>query len=138
MPSTRIISKFIPQLSSNLKKGDCGRVGVIGGSFEYTGAPFFAAKASLLTGADLVTVFCSPDAGGVIKAYCPELIVHPVLVDSRATKSQVGECIDTLSKQLSRLDSIVIGPGLGRDSTTLSVVQGKLAVVNIRDHQKGD
>lgn len=124
MPLTRIISKFIPALTSSLKKGDCGRIGVIGGSFEYTGAPYFASKSALLTGADLVTVFCSPDAGLVLKGYCPELIVHPVLVDSNATKIQVEECIEILSKLLSRLDSIVIGPGLGRDSTTLFVVQG--------------
>lgn len=33
----------VPLLGNELHKGQAGRVGVIGGSFEYTGAPYFAA-----------------------------------------------------------------------------------------------
>lgn len=31
------MKKSLPILSTTLHKGDCGRIGVIGGSFEYTG-----------------------------------------------------------------------------------------------------
>lgn len=33
----------VPLLVNELHKGQAGRVGVVGGSFEYTGAPYFAA-----------------------------------------------------------------------------------------------
>jgi ATP-dependent NAD(P)H-hydrate dehydratase len=126
----RQISKFIPKLTRNLRKGDCGRIGIIGGSFgslpitsEYSGAPYFSAKASLLTGADLVTIICSPHAGTVLKSFSPELIVYPILVDSKATSTEILGSIQTISNLITRLDSIVIGPGLGRDEITLQVIK---------------
>ena len=72
--------KFIPNLSQeNLRKGQCGKIGVLGGSKEYTGAPYFAAISSLKIGADLAYVFTTADASVPIKSYSPELIVLPLL-----------------------------------------------------------
>lgn len=39
------IRSIFPKLTDEMKKGDCGRVGVIGGSAQYTGAPYFASIA---------------------------------------------------------------------------------------------
>ena len=69
---------------STKRKGDAGRVGIVGGSAEYTGAPFFAAMAAYRAGADLVHVFCPPRAASVIKSYSPDLIVHPCVMDLSA------------------------------------------------------
>ena len=52
---------------------------MIGGSFEYTGAPYYSALASLRGGGDIAKIICSIDAGIPIKSYSPELIVHPLL-----------------------------------------------------------
>ncbi len=38
-----LASCFIPPLTLDASKGQAGRVGVVGGSLEYTGAPYFAA-----------------------------------------------------------------------------------------------
>jgi ATP-dependent NAD(P)H-hydrate dehydratase len=38
-------------------KGQMGRVAVIGGSEDYTGAPYFSAMASARLGADMVRTF---------------------------------------------------------------------------------
>lgn len=101
------IKKFIPKLTPELHKGQCGRIGVIGGSTEYTGAPYFASIAALKLGADLVYVFCSKEAAPVIKSYSPELIVLPVLNDS--------DVVSKVEPWLPRLNSLIIGPGLGRN-----------------------
>ncbi len=69
-----------PSLDTLLHKGLCGRIGIVGGSSEYTGAPFFSAMSALLTGADLSHVFSTKDAAQIIKSYSPELIVHPCLL----------------------------------------------------------
>lgn len=96
---------LLPVLSYNLHKGQSGRIGIIGGCEEYTGAPYYAAISALRTGADLVYVFCFKSAAPVIKSFSPELIVLPYL-DS-------PDCIDHLKPWLEKLHSLVVGPGLG-------------------------
>lgn len=84
------IRKIIPNLSGHLHKGLSGKIGVVGGSFEYTGAPYYAAISALKVvsmcnlscntqGVDISHVFCTEGAATPIKSYSPELIVHPVL-----------------------------------------------------------
>lgn len=104
----------VPALTSSMHKGDAGRIGVVGGSLEYTGAPYFAAITALTVGADLVHVFCAKSAGPVIKSYSPELIVHPILDDAC--------CVEIIKQWLPHLHVVVIGPGLGRDQTTISAI----------------
>ena len=69
----------VPPLDVSSSKGQSGVIGVVGGSAEYTGAPFYAAMSSLRTGADLSFVICSPAAAVPIKSYSPELMVAPLL-----------------------------------------------------------
>lgn len=41
--------EIAPRLDGSLSKGDSGRLLVVGGSLEYTGAPYFAAISALRT-----------------------------------------------------------------------------------------
>ncbi|CAN7994798.1 unnamed protein product [Ixodes hexagonus] len=97
----QLVCSVIPPLNSERHKGQAGRVGVVGGSAEYTGAPYFAGMAALRTGADMAHVFCAPGAATAIKSYSPELMVHPTL--------------DAALTFLPRLHALVVGPGMGRD-----------------------
>ena len=99
------LTTIVPSLTHNLHKGQCGRIAVIGGSLEYTGAPYFAAMTALRLGADLAHVFCMKEAGSAIKSYSPDLIVHPILD---------GNC-GSIKDWLPRMHAVVVGPGLGRD-----------------------
>ncbi|KAJ6515034.1 Ribokinase-like protein [Mycena vitilis] len=105
------VKQLIPPLDGSLHKGQSGRVGVLGGALDYTGAPFFAAISALRFGADLSHVICSPTAAGAIKTYSPDLIVHPILREDRSPEQVRPE----LKSLLSRLHVLVIGPGLGRE-----------------------
>ncbi|CAI0466298.1 unnamed protein product [Linum tenue] len=96
-----ILRAITPTLDPTRHKGQAGKIAVIGGCREYTGAPYFAAISALKIGADLSHVFCTKDAAPVIKSYSPELIVHPVLEESYSW--------------MERFDCLVVGPGLGRD-----------------------
>uniref|UniRef100_H2YYE1 ATP-dependent (S)-NAD(P)H-hydrate dehydratase n=1 Tax=Ciona savignyi TaxID=51511 RepID=H2YYE1_CIOSA len=107
--------KAIPKLSFEQHKGQAGRIGVVGGSEEYTGAPYFAAISAMKAGADLAHVFCTKSASPVIKSYSPELIVHPLLDAPKA--------LDLINEWLPRLHAVVIGPGLGRVDSILSTVK---------------
>ncbi|KAF5316250.1 hypothetical protein D9619_006433 [Psilocybe cf. subviscida] len=105
------VKKLIPPLDGTLHKGQSGRVGVLGGAMDYTGAPYFAAISALRLGADLSHVICSPTAAGAIKAYAPDLIVHPMLAESSSPEKVKPE----LQSLLSRLHVLIVGPGLGRE-----------------------
>ncbi|XP_055371955.1 ATP-dependent (S)-NAD(P)H-hydrate dehydratase [Condylostylus longicornis] len=108
------IKRIVPRLNDDKHKGQAGRIGVIGGSLEYTGAPFFAAISALRVGADLVHIFCQHSAAPVIKSYSPELIVHPLLDSENA--------LDQIEPWLERLHVLVVGPGLGRDRNVMQTV----------------
>jgi len=127
------LQQTIPLLSPTLYKGQLGRVGIVGGCFEYTGAPFVAATSALKTGADLSYVFCSKDAAIAIKSYGPEVIVLPSLrtvQESNEEKSpkSVKDIVADILSWVSRLHVLVIGPGLGRDKmiqeTTGAIIRG--------------
>ncbi|KAI8381163.1 H-hydrate dehydratase [Radiomyces spectabilis] len=118
IPDINKVRKLIPPLSGELHKGQAGRVGVVGGSEDYTGAPFFSGLASMKMGADLCHIFCEPGAGTVIKSYAPDLIVHPYMRTKdklEKEKMDAGSIVERISGVLSRLHVLVVGPGLSRD-----------------------
>ncbi|XP_031194898.1 ATP-dependent (S)-NAD(P)H-hydrate dehydratase isoform X4 [Mastomys coucha] len=121
----QLVRNIVPALTSKKHKGQDGRIGIIGGCQEYTGAPYFAGISALKVGADLTHVFCAREAASVIKSYSPELIVHPVLDSSTA--------VEEVEKWLPRLHVLVVGPGLGRDSLLLSNARGILESSKARD-----
>ncbi|KAJ7576994.1 Ribokinase-like protein [Mycena floridula] len=123
------LKKIIPPLNGTLHKGQSGRVAVLGGALDYTGAPFFAAFTALRFGADLSHVICSPTASGAIKTYSPDLIVHPILREDRSSEDIRPE-LDSL---LSRLHVLVIGPGLGRESYMISYAKLALSIARSKD-----
>ena len=114
----KVLKSFIPQLNSSLYKGQMGRIGIIGGSIDYTGAPYYAGQSSLYFGSDLVTIFTAKEALIPIKSYSPELMVT-LLYCTEEIEQLEDEVIQTIindkiNSYSSKLHSIVIGPGLGR------------------------
>ncbi|XP_028163275.1 ATP-dependent (S)-NAD(P)H-hydrate dehydratase-like [Ostrinia furnacalis] len=104
--------RIVPNLYRS-SKGDSGKIGVIGGSLEYTGAPYFGALSALRVGADLVYVITTEQAAPVIKSYSPDLIVYPYFSRNHATN---------INKLLQKFDVVVIGPGVGRDEEQIKLV----------------
>lgn len=124
---------FVPPLSSSARKGQAGRVGVIGGCLEYTGAPFFAGAAVLRLGGDLSHIFCAKAAAVPIKSYAPEQIVHPYLPDDGEVAG-VDEAVQRVLRWAPSLHSFVIGPGLGRGAATLEFAEKML--LRLRELEK--
>ena len=127
-PDYEKLRLLVPDLdSSKFHKGQAGKIGVVGGCEEYTGAPYFAAMSALRMGADLAHVFCAEGAGHVIKSYSPELIVHPYMREGGSGSNGdthtaydaelVTEAMEKIEPWLDRMSALVVGPGLGRDPT---------------------
>ncbi|CAM9613594.1 unnamed protein product [Discosporangium mesarthrocarpum] len=128
------LTQFVPSLCKENHKGQLGRIGLLGGSKDFTGAPFFAAMASLRTGADLSYVFTAAEAAPALKSYSPELMVTPVysgvgLEQAQSQAQAQGQgtyemgILGALRPSLPRLHALVIGPGLGRDPAVLSAAE---------------
>ncbi|TIB71676.1 hypothetical protein E3Q23_00398 [Wallemia mellicola] len=120
---------LVPELSPSLHKGQAGRLGVVGGSKDYTGAPFFSAMAAMRIGVDLAHIICEPKAGDVIKTYAPDLIVHRVL-DQNAPIEEIHQSVDDV---VSRLHVLVVGPGLGRDDHMQACAGAAISIAKKRD-----
>ena len=127
----KAVQRLVPPLSFDSRKGQNGRIGVLGGSYEYTGAPYYAAQSALQAGADLAYVFCADGAAPAIKSYSPELIVLPCyktanMHDQQATSMAMQE----VRPWLARLDCCVIGPG--RDEGVLKGVADIMNAAEVR------
>ncbi|KAL6818734.1 Ribokinase-like protein [Trichoderma sp. SZMC 28013] len=116
------VRRMVPPMLDTFHKGQLGRVAVIGGSEDYTGAPYFSAMASARLGCDMSHVICTPAAAAVIKTYSPNLMVHPLMRQSppqNKTSEDEDSNPDHVARKiidmLGRLHVLVVGPGLGRD-----------------------
>jgi len=120
-PSLAACRLLVPPLTSSAYKGQAGKVGVVGGCAEYTGAPFYAALSALKLGADLSHVFCDEQAAVPIKSYSPELIVHGCLRSGEEGAEAQQRQAEEVCKWFPALSALVVGPGLGRDPTLQAV-----------------
>ncbi len=100
------------------KKGDYGRVLVVGGSNVFSGAPALSALGALRTGADLVSVVAPEPVVGAIRSFSPNLMVR-----STGTTVLSPDCVDVVLDAARANDVVAIGPGLGRDDTTVRAVR---------------
>ncbi|MCP8308198.1 MAG: NAD(P)H-hydrate dehydratase [archaeon] len=99
------------------KKGDFGRLLIVGGSKEYSGAPTLAALAALRTGVDIAIIAAPKSVADVIRSFSPNLIVRR-LKDDYLTSKDIPE-LKSLSE---RCTSIVAGPGLGLEEETKTAI----------------
>lgn len=147
------MSKSIVQpLLPNFHKGQAGRICVIGGCEDYTGAPFFSCHSAALLGSDMNHIVCEKLAAPTIKLYSPDLMVHPYLYELlnpeirlRLTKDEyvslsqkstedilkghdkLDELIDSfvlpkVLQLLNRIEITIVGPGFGRDPLMLKTL----------------
>jgi len=101
------------------KKGDRGRVLVIGGSETYSGAPALASLAALRAGTDLVYVASPEEAARTIASFSPDLIVVKLKGESLSPSN-----LEQLRPWIERADVVALGPGLGlRDETVEAVAE---------------
>ena len=107
--SSLIVKTLIPARKTLSRKGDNGKVLVLGGNYLYHGAPILSSIAALRTGADLVYT-CVPKINVMAtRAFSPNLIVVP-LVDVKLTRGSVQKLLGIIPKEL---DSATMGMGLG-------------------------
>ena len=124
-----MIRNFIPPRKFASRKGDNGKVLVLGGSYIYHGAPILSSIAALRCGTDLVYT-CVPKINAhATRAITPNLIVLP-LVDAKLTRGAVHKLLGIIPKNI---DSATIGMGLGiQDIEALKLLVKSLLDMGVR------
>jgi len=127
--TSKLVKKFIPVRKLSSRKGDNGKVLVLGGSYIYHGAPALSSLAALKTGTDLVYT-CVPKINvQSTRAVSPNLIVIP-LVDSKLTRGAVNKLLGQIPVDL---DSATIGMGLSiQDPEALKLLVKSLLARDVR------
>ncbi len=110
-------------------KGEAGRVLVIGGCSDYTGAPCLAGRAALRAGAGLVTV-AGPDAVlDAVRGSQPALTTQRISSQSGTPISDWdAQAVQVLSSALAASKAVVFGPGLGRSDGAADFAEALLAL----------
>lgn len=103
-----LIKKFVPPRKTDSRKGQNGKVLVVGGSYLYHGAPVLASLAALRSGVDLVYTAVPKVITASVRAISPNLIVMP-MVDSKLTRGTANKLLGQVPVDL---DSATIGMGL--------------------------
>ena len=106
--TSSLVKKFIPSRKSNSRKGDNGKVLVVGGSYMYHGAPILSSLAALRSGTDLVYTAVPKINVQSTRSISPDLIVIP-MADSKLTRGTVNKLLGQAPQDL---DSATIGMGL--------------------------
>jgi NAD(P)H-hydrate epimerase len=115
--------------SKHSHKGENGKVLIIGGSKDYTGAPALAAQAALRTGCDLTKILTSHKAKNTISTYSENLIVSSYSTDYIEEKS-----IKKAQKMAKWSDAVIIGPGTSQpEPEALRKIIGKIQKPKIID-----
>ena len=122
------VKRVVKSRSPDSSKRDFGSLLVVGGSDVYSGAPALAGMAALRTGCGLVVIGAPTPVASTIRAYSPNLIVHPLPGDVLNPG-----CLSVVSELVVSSNALVLGPGLGQNSGTREVVP---SIVELAAHYR--
>jgi NAD(P)H-hydrate epimerase len=106
-------------------KGQFGRILVVGGSKNYSGAPAYSSLTAINFGIDLVITYVPEVVGDVLRSYSPNMIVrtNPGNWLNMDSFSEISELIEWSN-------AVIIGPGLGQKKETKDLLIALLENMN--------
>lgn len=118
------VRQCLPQRDPEGHKGDFGKVLCICGSVGYTGAPIFASRAAVRTGAGLVFLGVPQSVWPVAAVKSDEAMPFPLPETADGKLSLLAE--EPVRQRAAGCDAVLLGCGLGRDWQTDTLVQDLL------------
>src|SRR5437660_9739300 len=107
---------LLPARPPDAHKGTFGTAVVLAGSLGLTGAAYLCSTSAARTGAGLVRLLVADAIYPILAAKCTEVMATPV---PEVAPGAVGHAAyDSILRQLATASVGIIGPGLGRDSST--------------------
>lgn len=105
----------LPWPGPEAHKHQRGRLGVVSGRANQTGAARLAARAGLRIGAGVVRILCPPDAAAIIAPTIEAIMLTPF------------GSVETLVEAVDGMDAVVIGPAAGVTEATRANVRALAA-----------
>jgi hydroxyethylthiazole kinase-like uncharacterized protein yjeF len=121
----RWVADRLPQRPSRSHKGTFGRVLVVAGSQEYAGAALLTGIGAARAGAGLVCLASAESVGVRLLGQMPELTA--MLLPEEAPGLVAPPGWRRLAAEAPAYDALVVGPGLGRQPSTLRRTRSFLA-----------
>ncbi|MBQ9983427.1 MAG: NAD(P)H-hydrate dehydratase [Lachnospiraceae bacterium] len=100
----------LPKRVDNSNKGTYGRVAVIAGSKNMSGAAYLCAKSAYSTGVGLVKIYTHESNRTILQSQLPEAVMM--------TYNDYEGALSCIEDAMKWATVIVVGPGLGVDSTS--------------------
>ncbi len=120
-----MVAPVLPERPADANKGTFGKVMVVGGSINYTGAPYMAAMGAARAGAGLVTL-------AVPQPLYPSLAAKATEATFLLLPSDMGaltpDALRILGAAFAGYKALLLGPGLGREKTTIEFVRQLLGL----------
>lgn len=132
-PSQEELKLMLPKRAQKAHKGQCGKVGIIAGSRELLGAAILCARAALHSGAGLVYLMTIDSAVPAINIQYPELIVLPIPSKEGRLTHKAFPVIKSYIEEKG-INSMAIGPGLGKHPLTVKLINQILTDICIKQH----
>lgn len=114
----------IPKRPSYSNKGDFGKVLLVAGSKNMSGAAFLSALAAYRTGCGLVKIFTVEENRGILQTELAEAVI--ATYDCKEAENRTKEFENELIKQCQWASVIVLGPGLGQEAYVKNLVESVL------------
>ncbi|MGO9903399.1 MAG: NAD(P)H-hydrate dehydratase [Solirubrobacteraceae bacterium] len=122
------VTDTIPRRGRDSNKFTAGSVLVCGGSPGLTGAPSLAARAAMRAGAGYVTVGAPASLAAVFESKLLE-VMTAALPDSGGALTDAA--LQAALERAARVQSVVLGPGIGRAEPTAAFVRALAAGVAV-------
>ncbi|BDG46971.1 bifunctional NAD(P)H-hydrate repair enzyme Nnr [Parageobacillus sp. KH3-4] len=113
------VVRTLPERKRSSHKGTYGKLLVVGGSRQMTGAITLTAKAALRSGAGLLTMAVPDDIYSVVANRVPEAMYYPC-------PSRDGSFSGAIDVSTLDIDAIALGPGMGRTDGARQLVRALL------------
>ena len=118
------VRRCLPRRDPEGHKGDFGKVLCVCGSVGYTGAPIFASRAAVRTGAGLVFLGVPQSVWPVAAVKSDEAMPFPLPETADGKLALLAE--EPIRRRAAGCDAVLLGCGLGRDRQTDALVQNLL------------
>lgn len=114
------VLSILPDRAADAHKGDFGKILLLCGSKGYTGAAYLAAMGALRSGAGLVFLGVPESIYAIEAIKLNEAIVFSLPEEDGKLSA---DAVPAILERLTKMDAVLIGPGLGQSAGVFEVVK---------------
>ncbi|NLB55060.1 MAG: NAD(P)H-hydrate dehydratase [Lentisphaerae bacterium] len=115
------VQRHFPRRARMSHKGNYGHLLVIAGSRGMAGAAGMALSAALRSGVGLLSAAVPESIAQTVTAWTKEAMVYPC--PETENGAHTLELLDKLKNHINRYDAVLIGPGMGSEQETKSLIK---------------